>query len=447
MKLNLRVMTACVLMSVGALASCALNPFSGDDDEGEAPPEAERQTFMTFEQGLEVDPELADTDINLPASAPNRFWRMEGGTPNHVLAHPDLAEFPDRIWRRNVGQGSNSDLRITAPPVIEDGRIFALDARGAITALDAEDGRRLWRESIRSDERRDRTARVGGLAVTEGKIFVTAGFGVVAALNAETGDEIWRTSVAAPMHAPPTVAGGRVFAISVDNELFALDADDGTILWSYQSLSEPARILTASTPAVSGDVVVAPFASGELVALRADNGVVLWSEGLTRRVRTTPLSALNDIAGSPVIVGDVVYAVSHSGLLAAMDLRTGEPIWTQPASGIHRPWIVGGFVFLVTTEAELVCMSRFNGRIFWISQLTLYENERRRRGKISWGGPVLAGGKLYLVSSEGRMVSFDVDNGEKLDSYRLGGPTFIPPVVANRTLYVLNDDAELAAYR
>ncbi len=436
-----------VVMLASFAAACALNPFDGEDGGDEQSEADRRVSFLNFEQSLEVDPDLALSDINLPSSAPNRFWRMEGGLPNHVLAHPALAEEIDRDWRRNIGSGSNSDRRISAPPIIEDGRLFALDSKGVISAYDEESGKRLWRERIRAEARRDRTARVGGIAVTDGVLYVTAGFGVVAALDTESGDEIWRTTVSAPMHAPPTVADGRVFAVSVDNELFALSTDDGDVLWTYQSLAEPARILTASTPAVSGDVVVAPFASGEVVALRTDNGRPLWSEALTSSVRTTPLSALNDIAGSPVIAGDVVYAVSHSGVLAALDLRTGERIWTQPAGGIHRPWVVGGYLFLVTTDAELICLSRFNGRVHWINQLPLYENDKKRKGKISWSGPVLAGGRLYLTNSEGRLYSFNVNNGEKIESYGLGGPSFIPPVVANNTMYVLNDDGELTAFR
>lgn len=434
----------CICGAVLVLSACASGGKRGPggDDQGE-----QRISFLNFEQKLEVDPELAAAGVNVQSPAVNSFWRMEGAAPTHMIGHPSLADDVSRVWRRDVGAGSNSDRRITSPPIIESGNIYTVDARGVVTAFNAETGQKKWDRRLRSDARRDRQARAGGLAIWGGQLVVTTGFGVVVSLDAETGDELWRRTVGSPLHSPPTVDNGRIFVVSVDNELFALSLDDGDVLWTYQSLAEPARILSASTPAVAGEVVVAPFASGEVVALRADNGRQLWSEGLSSSNRTTPLSALNDIAGSPVIVGDVVYAVSHSGLIAAMDLRTGERIWTQPAGSIHRPWIVGPYAFIITTEAELVCLSRFNGRVHWISQLPLYRNENKRKGKIAWAGPVLAGGKLYLATSEGQLFTFSPEDGAQLSSIKLGAPAFIPPIVVNRTLYVLDDEAKLSAFR
>lgn len=445
-RFNLRSLAALIL--VFAAGACALNPFGGGgSDEDDVSEGEQRVSFLSFDQTLEVDPELAARGVSVPPSAINSAWRMEGGSANNVVGHPKLSETPRRVWRRDSGAGSNSDRRVTAPPVVENNRLFVMDARGQVTAYDAQSGRKLWDETLRADARRDRQARAGGVAVFGDQVFVTTGFGVIVSLNAQTGDEIWRRRVGAPIHSPPSVDNGRVFAVSVDNELFALSAEDGDVLWTYQSLAEPARILSASSPAVSGEVVVAPFASGEVVALRVDNGRPLWSEALTSSVRTTPLSSLNDIAGSPIILNDVVYAVSHSGVMAALDLRSGERIWTQPAGGIHRPWVVGPYLFVVTTEAELVAMSRFNGRIHWISQLPLYRNEKKRKGKIAWAGPVLAGGQLYLTTSDGRLLAVSVTDGGKIESYSLGAPTFIPPIVANETLYVLDDDGKLSAFR
>ena len=95
------------------------------------------------------------------------------------------------------------------------------------------------------------------------------------------------------------------------------DGYAGAPSWTYQALSESARILSASSPAVSGDTVVAAFGSGELVALRAANGNDLWNEALSRASRTNALSEIRDIPGRPVIYQGDVFAVSHSGVFSA----------------------------------------------------------------------------------------------------------------------------------
>ncbi len=417
---------------------------------GAATPDERRIALLSFDDRLEVDPQLSSAGVTVPSPLPNRAWAMEGGNAAHVLAHPALDANVERVWRRDLGRGSSTNFRIGAPPVADGGLVFAIDGRGRVTAYDAEDGDQRWSTRVRAEERRDRKARSGGIATRGGRIFVTMGFAAVVALDASTGDEIWRTAVNGPIHAAPTVAEGRVFAVSVDNELYALSAETGEVLWTYQSLAEPARILSPSSPAVRAGIVVAPFASGEVAALQTDNGRPLWTEALTRRSRTTPLGALNDVAGSPVIVGDTVYSISHSGVLSAIDLRSGQRAWTRPASGIHRPWVSGPYLFIVTTDAQLACLSRYDGRVYWTRQLKLYDNPEKRRGKVAWAGPVLAGGRLYLVASddgEGRLHAFDPSNGEELEAFKLGAEAFIPPIVAQRMLFTVDEEGRLSAFR
>lgn len=436
--------------SAGRDAIGAINPFDGDGegpDQGEIPDADRRISLVSFEARLEADPALASAPVTLPNHFTNPLWPMEGGYPTHAVRHPRVGDDIRRAWRRSVGEGSSRQTRVVAPPVTADGVIYAMDGSGDVSAMSVENGSRIWRARLRSDARRDREGRGGGIAVMDGHVYAASGHGYVAALDAETGAEIWRRDTGSPMHAPPTVVDGRLFAVSFDNELFAISTETGEVLWTYQSLSEPARILSASSPAVSGDVVVAPFASGEIVALIVQNGREVWSQALTRSGRTTGLSSLNDIAGSPVIESDVVYAVSHSGVLSAVSLRTGERLWDNPAGGIHMPWVVGEYVFVVTTDAELACIRREDGAVRWVAELPRYRNENRRRGRISWAGPVLAGGRLFLASSEGDLIGVSPQNGEIVEEHRMGGAAYIAPIVAQETLYVLTDDANLVAFR
>ena len=250
-----------------------------------------------------------------------------------------------------------------------------------------------------------------------------------------------------PFHGAPTVADGRIFVTSDDNELLAIEAETGNVMWTYQGIVESARLLTAPSPAVLGDLVVAPFASGELIALRVQNGNPIWSDSLTGASGLTALSDINDVAGSPVIMDNTVYAMSHSGLLAAISLRTGERLWTQPAGGAHAPWVAGDYLFITTREAEIVCLNRHDGRVLWITQLDLFENPNKRRNRIAWTGPVLAGGRVFVASSDGQARVLNAFDGTVIRDMELRDDVFVGPVIANETVYVLTDEARLIALR
>jgi outer membrane protein assembly factor BamB len=447
-----RLRIAALALVLAPLAACSsvpnpMNMFSRGNENTDTAPADGRISIMSFERTLQLGTDADMPTVTLPPAYVNSVWPQPGGYPTHALQHTQATGNLAVTWRHSIGHGSNNNRRLNARPVIADGRIFAGDASGRITAMNATSGAEVWSTHLEVPNRYDRMSFGSGLAYDSGRIFAHTGFNFFVAIDAATGAEIWRTETLVPFHGAPTVVDGRVFVTSDDNELLALDAETGAVLWTYQGIVETARLLTGPSPAVLGDIVVAPFASGELVALRVQNGNPVWSDSLTRAGGLTALSAINDVAGSPVIMDGTVYAMSHSGTLVAIELRTGERLWTQPAGGLHTPWVAGDFLYIVTSEAELVCLNRHSGVVHWITQLELFENPNRRKNRIAWAGPVLAGGRVFLASSGGDAVVVNAYDGEIIREYSLGGPVFVAPVIANETVYVVTDDARLLALR
>jgi outer membrane protein assembly factor BamB len=240
---------------------------------------------------------------------------------------------------------------------------------------------------------------------------------------------------------------GRLYAITNDSELLALDANTGEVAWTYQAIAEPARILSAPSVAVDNDTVVAPFASGELVALLTSNGRRLWSDALSRTGRLTSLSAINDIAGRPVLESGIVFAASHSGVLAAIDLRSGQRGWARAFASTQTPWLSGTVLYAVNVDGELAAFDASTGNIYWVRQLRRYEDEADRRGRVAWVGPIMVGGRLVLANSVGEVIAVSPTDGETLATAEAGAPVFIPPIAANDQIYVVNDEARLIAFR
>jgi outer membrane protein assembly factor BamB len=245
----------------------------------------------------------------------------------------------------------------------------------------------------------------------------------------------------------PTVADGRVFVVTVENTAEAIAADDGRRLWTHTGTAENAGLLGAASPAVEGEVVVVPYMSGELFALRVENGRPLWSDNLAAARRIDAVSGMADIRGLPVIDRGRVYAISHSGRLAAIDLRTGERIWEQEIGGTNMPWVAGDFVYVLGNNGDLICLTRRDGRIRWIHELPRYENVERKRGPLLWTGPVLAGDRLIVLASNGEAETVSPYTGEAIGRVEMPDGSYIAPIVAAKTLYVLTNDADLIAMR
>lgn len=433
-----------VLLSLG-LAGCSssLNPFKAK------PPErlkGERISVMLANPDLDPDPAVADLQVVLPPPKANESWPQPGGSASHMMGHPALGNAPKRVWSVSIGAGSNRRRRLLAAPVVADGTVFAMDAENKVSAFDAKSGGQIWSLELQSKEE-DGGDLGGGLAYDGGRLYVTTGFAMVIALDAKTGKEIWRQSAGAPMRAGPTVAGGTVFALTVDNRLVALRAEDGREIWHHAGLTEVASILGGASPAVDGDIVIVPNSSGELFALRTDNGRPLWSETLAAIRRIDAVSQLADIRGDPVIEGGLVFAMSHSGRMVAVNARTGGRIWDKQIGGIQTPWLAGDYLFAINSDGMVFALLKSSGRIRWVRQLQRYEDPEDKKGPIIWAGPVLVGDRLIVAGSQGEALSISPYTGKILGRLELPDNVLIAPIVANRTLYFLTDDAELLAYR
>lgn len=449
-----------VVAAAAALSACStahavgrLMPFGhhGSSRENAAESNATRDgrvSILTFEQQLTPDPALASHPITVPVTTDLTDWNEPGGTPGNAPVNVAGQALLHVAWRADLGAGSNRHVRLAAPPVISEGKLFFLDADHRVVAIDASNGHRLWMHELRPQgHSRDRYAIGGGVAAAGGRIFVTTGYGFAVALDAANGHEVWRATVSAPFHSAPTVSGGRVYAVTNDSELVAFDAGTGEQQWNFQAIAEPARILSASSIALDNDTVLAPFASGELVALLSANGRRLWSDSLSRAGRLTSLSAINDIAGRPAVSDGVVYAASHSGVLAAIDIRTGQRVWSRTFASTQTPWIAGDVLYAVSVDGELCAFARDTGNIYWVRQLRRYEHENDHKGRISWAGPIMVGSRLVLVNSLGEVVGVTPQTGEVAAHVELKKPVFIPPVAANGLIYLVTDEAKLVVLR
>jgi outer membrane protein assembly factor BamB len=439
---NLRAM-ALVMVSAFVLSACSA--FSlGSSTKPKEVVNGERKSVLTLEDELSVESDSTKTEVRLPQITGNTDWSQPGGNPAHSMGHLSLGGDLKAIWRTSIGAGTSSKSRISASPVLAGGRIFALDAKTHVAAIDATSGKKIWRTNLTPEEERAADGAGGGLAYDLERIFVATGFGEVIALEAETGTEIWRRSFSVPFHSSPTVTGGRVYVTGVNNQLHALSAFDGTSLWSHRSLTEDEGIFSDTSPAVVDDLVVAPFTSGEIAALRVQNGRQAWTDALTRTGTVSAISNLKVIAARPVVDRGQVIAVSHSGRIVAIDIRSGERIWSRTVASIQTPWVAGNMIFLVSLDGEVMALSRSDGKVQWLTQLQK-NSDRRGRKPIIWVGPVLAGNQMIVLSSHGKMVTMSPYTGAIIRESDIGSGVFVSPMVAGETFYFLNNKGNVVA--
>jgi outer membrane protein assembly factor BamB len=407
----------------------------------------ERVPVLQQAKTLEADKGLESTQPALPQEIVNLSWPQVGYDSEHAAPHIQASKEPRIVWRADIGEGSSSDFKILARPVVSRGLVFTMDAEGKISCFDAETGKKIWDKDTTPKES-DNPAIGGGLAVDGETLYATTGFGEVHALETKTGEAKWKKALLKPLRAAPTVADNRVYAVSIDNDLHALDAEKGEILWHQSGISESAALMGASSPAVQGDIVVVAYNSGEIYGLRAQNGRVSWNYSLAAPAQVGALPAIADIRGLPVIDQGRIFAISHSGRIAAVDQRTGDRVWETDIGGIDTPVVSGDAVFVYGADGQLIALTRDTGRVMWVASLPQFEDPKDKSSdRVVWSGPILAGGNLWMVNSQGILAGFSPLDGAPRSHVDIGEPVYVSPIIANRTFYVVTDEGTLIALR
>jgi outer membrane protein assembly factor BamB len=389
--------------------------------------------------------------VAIPPAVMNADWSHRNGSAPGRLVHPALRPVPQLVWAADLGTGDTRRRMIVAGPIVAGGLIFAMDAAAQLSAV-TRDGQLAWRRSLVPAGQVPDSGPGGGIAASGGVIYVTTGFGEVFALDPRTGGTIWQRTLAATIQAPPLVLDGRVVAVQRDDVAVAMDARSGEVLWRVQGTGGTG-LLGGASPAGDGLLVVVPFASGEVLGVLARNGLTVWGTAVTGGRRELARNRINDITGDPVIVGDTVYASNQSGRTIRLDMTTGERAWTINEGSYGPAWPVGGAVYLLSDEGALVRVEAATGAIVWSVQLPEFfpPGGLFRRGKpyraVTYFGPILAGGRLWVASGDGALRAFSPVDGSLLAELALPGGAAAAPAVAGGVMYVVTRDGRLLAFQ
>jgi len=436
---------ASALALLATLGGCSLFHHRGDRGPKTAVL-GNRVSVLNTGSDAVADPTIADVPVVVPDPVVNDSWNQPGGNATKSMGNPSLAAALQPGWAASI-VGGDITQRIGSPPAVVDGKLFVVDADAVVHAFDAKTGARLWQTAL-DTTKRDRVVLFGGgVSADGGKVFATTGRGDAVALDAATGKLLWKKRPAGPLRGAPAIGGGNIYVLTQDNQIFALKPDTGETIWTVSATLETSGVFGVATPAIAQGTVVAGFSSGELSALRFENGRIVWQDQLSRTSISTGVSVISDIDASPVIDQGKVYAIGQGGRMVAMDLVTGQRLWELTIGGINTPWLAGEWLFVVTDEAKLLCIARTTGKIRWITQLPRWRDPKTKNKPISWYGPTLAGGRLLVVNSLGQMANVAVADGQLGTTVKAGNGFYLPPIVANNMLYLLDTKGRISTWR
>lgn len=442
-----RLALGCLILG---LAGCGSVESFTESVSNLNPLDRSKDTFVPGERReilSSQDPVSGSIAVNgvasIPAASAFAEWAQPGGNarnnPGHVLTPGNGA----RLWSASVQSGVGKiGRRISAAPIVYQGRVYVLMPDGEIRAITASSGAGAWRTTIRPQKEKG-VSNGGGIAAGQGRILVASPFGEALALDAATGRELWRVPLFDPARSAPVVVNGKMYFVSASNSVYALDISNGQELWQVPGVEEEAGLLSSDSPAVSGSTVIVPSSTGEVIALNTETGDYIWSDAVNRSGRQLAISGLRDVSAHPVVDGNLVILSGVSGQTIAVDLKTGLRRWEQAFGSAFAPVVSGNSVFITDLKGRVLAIEKSTGNPIWSLNLPKSEKKKQRLG---WTGPVLAGGSLWVASSDGRMMQINPQTGKLVSTKSIGDGVFVQPIAAGGKMILVSGRGTVSAY-
>jgi outer membrane protein assembly factor BamB len=306
------------------------------------------------------------------------------------------------------------------PPVIGYGRIYIVNNRGEVFALDERRGKVLWTY-------RSRRCSAASPAVGRHLVFVAllnrppcnashGQDGMVIAFDAETGRIRWRRTIG-PTETSPLLAGNAVVVGDWSHNIYAFTATTGNLRWHYKA----GGLVKGAMALAAGRVYFGSYDT-HVYAVDAQTGKQVWRASSQPRIGRTGTFYAN-----PAVAYGRVYLGATDGKMYSYGARSGKLRWSNgtgdfvysSAAVWRRNILVGSY------DRHFYSFDAATGDVRWRFDAG---------GKIS-GSPSVIDGVVYFSTLSGRTFGLDVRSGKRVWSYPTG--QYAAVVASKRRLYLV----------
>lgn len=336
----------------------------------------------------------------------------------------------DKQWSRSIGEGQGETWN-QLELAVEGDTLFAADIEGLVVAMNRETGKVLWEAEL------DKPVS-GGVGAGYGLVLVGTLKGQVIALDSVSGEVRWRAPVGSEVLAAPASNGNVVVVQTQDDRLVALDASSGERLWSYESTPAVLTLRGTGAPVVTNQLAVAGLSSGKVIALDVQRGIPVWEQRVAVPQGRSELERMVDIDGGLLLSGGTLYVVTYQGQLAALDLRSGRPLWQRQASSYVG--VASGFGNIYVSDAS--------GTVEGIDERStsaLWSNDALARRQLT--SPTVFSSNVAVGDLEGYLHLLSQVDGRFVGRVRVDSDGLrARPLVVGDWLYAYGNSGKLVAY-
>lgn len=335
-----------------------------------------------------------------------------------------------KLWHTSTGSGVQQQY-LKLYPLLLDDRLVVADRSGVITAINLDDGRKLWTTDLE-------VVLSGGVGGDGSHYFVTSRDGELISL-APDGKVNWRKNISSEVLAPPVLADHYIIVRGVDGTITALTTNAGAQAWTFKRDVPALSLRGTSQPIISFGRIYNGLDNGRLVVLDAKDGRTLYDVAVTVPTGRTELERIVDIDGQAVLRDGVLYMASYQGRVVAIDVRRGQLSWARKMSIVSGVELSGSYLFTSDERDHIWALDKNNGATIW-------KQDKLQARLLTL--PVAMQEALVVADNQGYLHWLSQYDGHFIARILVDDSGIIvPPVVKGDRVYIQDRDGAVSAFQ
>jgi len=379
----------------------------------------------------------AKNKINLSKAKKNISWAMSGANLQNFLGNIYLNGTKNIFLKKKIGKNKFSLSKNFISPVISKDNIIFSDDRGTIFNINKK-GKIIWKKNIYRKLYK-KIYKILSFAIYKDYVFVSDNIGFIYKLDIRDGKTIWIKNHSIPIKSNIKLFEEKIYLINQDNRLLCLNVNDGSMLWSSQSIRSFIKSQNLLSIAISKEKdLVILNSSGDLVKLKSRTGQIHWT-----------LSALGSFyahdadffKSSKIVLIDNEIIFSTDASTFSFNLTNGQLNWETDLGTTNTPIIDKNNIFVVTNNGYFLNLERKTGNIIWSTNILKILKKKKQNTKIT--GFVLGSGKIYATTENGYLIISSADFGKVESFKKIGDPIYAPPIIYDGSLFILTQNSRI----
>lgn len=342
------------------------------------------------------------------------------------------------VWRNSTS--GNTHIYSLLGPINYDNAIYAASRSGQVKAIDLLNGHTIWDKNLsKSTLFSSKTALFsGGVSADDKYVYVGSERAVVYALDRNDGNVIWEKPVKGEVLARPISSEDKLIVYTASGNLQALNRNTGEDVWDVMLEVPPLSLRGNSTPTIAHGAAILGDDTGHVNAYYINDGQLIWQQRISHPSGSTEIAKLNDVDSTPVIEGNLAYAIGYNGNVVALDLSNGQIVWRKEMGSTHSFAVDSQHLFVVDQDDNVQAVSKNGGTVLW-TQADLLHRQLT--------DPVLYENYIVLGDFEGYLYWLSKDNGEVVAKTQVSSSGLISkPLVVDNKVIVQAKNGDIYAF-